>query len=153
MASPRVMSMGAVLAGSHFETTAPISPSNRPPFFPEKTASSTPRCFSLAFASMYKRAVPLPPKKLPGHSAASAALQPLTSSPSTAPCLISNTSAPEHQPWSGSVSGPSQHGHNALQLQNSIMFADMFQAICVPPSSSLTTESANARAFLSFEDR
>jgi hypothetical protein len=40
-----------------------------------------------------------------------------------------------------------------LQLQNSIMFAVMFQAICVPPSSSLTAGQARMRGrFSAFED-
>jgi hypothetical protein len=42
--------------------------------------------------------------------------------------------APAHQPWSGWVTGPSPQGHIALQLQNSIMFAVMFQAMGDPPS-------------------
>src|SRR5262245_39561498 len=82
---------------------------------------------------MYKRADPLPPKKLPGHSAAKATLVPLRSTPSELPRSMSKPSAPPHQPWSGSPSGPSQHGHNILQLQSSMLRPESCQAIALPP--------------------
>src|SRR4029453_7178457 len=125
------MSIGTLFAGSHFVTAGPSTAPNLPPFWPENTASSALRCASLARLSRYKRAVPLPAKKLPGHQAASAARQPSTSWPSTPPFSMSISNAPAHQPWSGTVSGPSQHGHNALQLHISSIVASISQVIVV----------------------
>jgi len=74
--SPHPISIVVVSAGNQLLITAPHNPSNRPPFFPEKIASNSRRCSALALSPMYNRAVPWPPKKLPGHSAVRAILVP-----------------------------------------------------------------------------
>src|SRR4030095_6057369 len=129
--SPRVMSIETLWAGSHLLIAALHNGPSRPPFLPPNTASSSRRWSTLALESVYNRAVPLPRKKLPGHSAVSAARQPLTSTPSTEPLLISNTSAPAHHPSSGSPCGPAQQGHSILQLQHSIISVLICQLIAL----------------------
>lgn len=45
------------------------------------------------------------------------------------PVGTSKPSAPSHQPWSGIPSGPSQHGHNILQLHSSTLRPESCQVI------------------------
>src|SRR5687768_18476248 len=74
----------------------------------------------------------MPPRKSPGSSNCIASLAPDRSTPSDEPWRILMPNAPEHHPWSG-LAGPSVHGHNAAQLQDSKIFAFNDQAMEHPP--------------------
>src|SRR6476660_3992055 len=100
-----------------------------PPFLPLKITSSSACCCFVARASKESRPVPLPWKKWPGQSAAKATRVPLRTTPSDWPFSISKPKAAEHHSWSGSPSGPSQHGHIILQLQSSVLLPEICHAI------------------------